>query len=951
MKKSKTHNIFCDKCDKNIELENFTKNPGRILSNVFSKFYNVYTDKKLDKLFIELPKICQNKIKFTTFFFPDKKKNSYSNSELDNGDLYIPELLTDSDYSFAGRNIMSFTDNNADNPLNPVIHLVVHDLQYDYKNNSQLYDGFNHTFSPEITSCCFYYINFLPYVTKQICLRYYNKFKIIINNFNTGYDKIPSFQEFEKLLSIEITQIRVFSMNIQINAYVRLTELSYNPLPINELISFYIVILPETPMESRRPNNNIGYFTVNNNITRLWLNNQKKIYLDPSVSTNYKDAIINCIEQYNNVFEPLINIRPFKLITMEDPDFPDDYDKHDLRYSRICSASNVNSSYTGLTSTIVDGRSGEILWFQILVQTESITDIPLVSTNNANMKISVNELFNKNLSKIINNRQLLLSKINKPCCTLYDKVRLSVNNNNFISYFKNIIMHEFGHCLGLRHNFAGSLNGNTDINGSIMDYPPIIDDYNTISVNDIVNITTLGSYDVMAIQYGYSVNVPELSDVPLYLTDEDMEYDPRCSKYDNGDLFEWADNEYALFTDSRTVLLDSVTNNIITNWEYTNLYLIKYIRLIKCSLDIMIRYMGSHMINIDNQTASRVECYKALNFIMKFIGQYKSDIVADSQLSDNTTSYCFNPTSDEIKYFVGSNKNTQFPINVVSDNIDTIIFSNLLDINRLNRMSNLEVNAEISNTKYDDSDLVTLAPYMSIKNLLFIIAFSPGIALGNIDEFPNLTKGEPYLYLPFDSTYRLRFTNSYMVSYCGIYLEDYVMPPYPLVPPPGIDSLIQEPLPIVMRGLFPEIILSGDITNSSGLSGIKIRNSYFEPILVNMPYNLMKRRILFLNILNDIIPYVNDYVRNIIYQIVDTIATIYDINNNISIINKLQSMNGTTDDISHCIAIYDKCVAIKTNIFINIQNVQKNNILSNLFLSSKKLSVFPTSLKNLLKKK
>lgn len=949
----------CEKCDKNPELEKYYKNPGRVfgMSNVFSQFYDVYIDDLMDKLLIKVPKVCNNKIKFTTIFFPDKKQNSYSNSELDNGDLYIPELITDADYSFAGRNTMSFADNNEENPRNPLIYLTVRDLQQELNkpltSNVELYDGHNFTFRPEVFGCCSYYIDFLPYVKKQVALRYYSKLQIILENLENDASKtVPSFNDFLSLFSMEVTQIRVFAMNIQINLYVRMTDLSSNPYPINELVSYYIVTLPETPMTARNSVSNVGYFTVGQNITRLRLENERRIYMDPSIPIIYKNIIKEGVELYNDVFETFLTSRPFKLIAYDDPDFPDDYDKHDLRYSRIASSSNVNSSYTGLASTIVDGRSGEILWFQVMIQTDSILEVPLISTNNTGMKISMTELFRPNLSKKILTRKNLLTKIKMPCCAIYDKYKLDASDGNFELYLKNVVMHELGHCLGLRHNFAGSLAGDTSTNGSIMDYPPIFDSYND-PITDTVNIATLGDYDVIALTYGYSDEIPDLSDVPLYLTDEDMEIDPRCSVYDNGTPLDWAQTEYDNYIIARERLLSAVQEGAITNWEYTNLWLFKYLRLIKGSVDIMTRYLGSYMLNgTTATTGTRVECYMALSYIMRFLGQYRSDIVVDPLLENNVVSYVLVPTVDELEYLTGSNRGSPFPLGIVQQNIDYLILSNLLNLNRLNRINDLEQSAEINGTTYNTGDVITNAPYMSLTDFLYILSFTPGIALGDINDFPNLTMGEPYLYLPFDSTYRLRFTNSYLIPYSGIYLEDsFVPPPYPMNPPPGVSSLIQEPMPIVTRGLFPEIILSGEISNTSGLSGIRVRDSYFSPLLVNIPINLMKRRIIFLDILNSILPNVNDSVRDIIYGIVDTIATIYDTTNvRTSLITKTENLGGRTEDVAHMIAIFEKCTAIKNQIFANVQNVQNINVLSKLFFSAKKSEIPASKSQNVSKK-
>lgn len=114
-----------------------------------------------------------------------------------------------------------------------------------------------------------------------------------------------------------------------------------------------------------------------------------------------------------------------------------------------------------------------------------------------------------------------------------------------------LVAHEVGHTLGLRHNFKAStvytleemnsedFKGNKTITGSVMDYTPVNINMDDGEIQGDYAMIDIGPYDMWAIEYGYTSGdtedilkraaEPEL----IYGTDEDTSgSDPRGRRYD-----------------------------------------------------------------------------------------------------------------------------------------------------------------------------------------------------------------------------------------------------------------------------------------------------------------------------------------------------------------------------------------------------------------------------------
>jgi hypothetical protein len=120
-------------------------------------------------------------------------------------------------------------------------------------------------------------------------------------------------------------------------------------------------------------------------------------------------------------------------------------------------------------------------------------------------------------------------------------------------FIKWVVMHEFGHTLGLRHNFVASTQLNLEQMGdealvsrlgtsaSVMDYIP----FNIAALKGGVDYfgQTIGSYDYWAIRYGY-LDIPEASN-----PDAEVYKLAQIAKAGKAEGYEWQGDETADFND------------------------------------------------------------------------------------------------------------------------------------------------------------------------------------------------------------------------------------------------------------------------------------------------------------------------------------------------------------------------------------------------------------------
>lgn len=139
-----------------------------------------------------------------------------------------------------------------------------------------------------------------------------------------------------------------------------------------------------------------------------------------------------------------------------------------------------------------------------------------------------------------------------------------------------LVCHEVGHTLGLRHNFKASSiytmkqinsnewKGKKPLAGSVMDYLPPNFNLESGEVQGDYSMISIGPYDKWAIEYGYTFDDPKkvasrCAEPELaYLTDDDTGGpDPLARRYDfSADPLDYAQNQIRIINQQRTHVLD-----------------------------------------------------------------------------------------------------------------------------------------------------------------------------------------------------------------------------------------------------------------------------------------------------------------------------------------------------------------------------------------------------------
>ena len=322
---------------------------------------------------------------------------------------------------------------------------------------------------------------------------------------------------------------------------------------------------------ARVPTEGVGFFKTERSktpkITRFSTTDygQTIKYYIKNVPEKYKPIFGQAFENWNVEFNKIIgrDLLSYEFIDANDPK-ADLLIPGDIRYNILEWDLNNKASYGGLGPSIANQFTGETLSANVLIQGPTIINLYTkwfaISEKARNLIASgrnseANELmsnFTKESSKEISERSNLKfalklgesldmtvhaqkQELEDPMIkNHFEIVPANVTFDDYMTgYFTEMLEHELGHNLGLRHNFKGNLGAyetgeKGSVSRSIMEY--LGRPYRYLSA--------IGLYDKMAISYGYRGVAPQ--HLNWFCTDEDQASDkvsitqksPECTKSD-----------------------------------------------------------------------------------------------------------------------------------------------------------------------------------------------------------------------------------------------------------------------------------------------------------------------------------------------------------------------------------------------------------------------------------
>ncbi|MEN3045214.1 MAG: zinc-dependent metalloprotease [Candidatus Hydrothermales bacterium] len=446
----------------------------------------------------------------------------------------------------------------------------------------------------------------------------------------------------------------------------------YRFLTIGIRFSFYK--LPDTPMRPRYADERVGYFIEAvmdfdrekeespfvRMITRWRLekkDNSKEIsepvkpitfYLDKSIPEEYRKFVREGVLAWNEAFEEA----GFKnaIVVKDAPDDPN-WDPEDIRYSTIRWVSAREMGYA-IGPSQVDPRTGEILNADILISASFVrgwlSDYQeLVDPLKFEREIKEVEDLDTYFKK--DNRRDRLCFYEKGLrhqigflYTVLESYGIVQSDNEFpIQYIgdaiRDLVMHEVGHTLGLKHNFRASssipfekLNDTSftrkhGLTISVMDYTPVNISSDPKKQGDFWN-KKVGEYDKWAIKFGYAPCYKQKDEETFAKTgelvespEEEVKYLKKIAKLNVNPFYTYGSDEDA----SLLLGVDPLT----TRWDLSS-DLLKYAQERLKIVENVLPKLENFVIKED-QSYSRLrnaflrvnyERYLALLHLVKFLG-------------------------------------------------------------------------------------------------------------------------------------------------------------------------------------------------------------------------------------------------------------------------------------------------------------------------------------------
>lgn len=238
-------------------------------------------------------------------------------------------------------------------------------------------------------------------------------------------------------------------------------------------------------------------------------------WIENTTPLEFRDAIREGVLQWNGAFEKA-GFKNAVAVKVQPDDAP--WDAGDIRYNVLRWTSSPNPPFGGYGPSFVNPRTGQILGSDIMLEF-------VYHTN----RVKYDKLYHLTASAYEDDRTLLAGDDGRLCSfgemmqanTLFGQTVLLADDANELEMkgmkreaMIELIMHEVGHTMGLNHNMKASqlyspdqlydkdfINGKSLV-GSVMDYTAINVTRDRSKQGHYYS-STLGPYDLWAIEYGY----------------------------------------------------------------------------------------------------------------------------------------------------------------------------------------------------------------------------------------------------------------------------------------------------------------------------------------------------------------------------------------------------------------------------------------------------------------
>ena len=415
-------------------------------------------------------------------------------------------------------------------------------------------------------------------------------------NFNRS--SIESIQSFEKNTNIKTKYVYI-NKNIS-NANNELAD----PRLYSIQVFHTFMSVPDDGYEPRMNDQRVGYFvtktddmTTTNTVNYRDLIHRWRLikkhrnaalsepvkpitwWIENSTPHEWRDTIKEGVLAWNVAFEKA----GFKnaIVVHEQPDDAD-WDAGDVQYNVLRWTSSPNPQYAGYGPSAVNPKTGEIISADIMLEFDIFKytndQNQLYDEKNENLNDKSHKSCKCSAIKYANQGlQFGNAVLQVTSAPQYELNRLQKE------YMKEVVMHEIGHTLGLRHNMKASQLYTPDqladknfiegkaLSGSIMDYMDI-NLTNDPSKQGQYYSTNIGPYDIWAIQYGYTPFKNESERVALlnkstlpelaFGTDEDDMREPDGNAVDPRIMIFDLSSDAITYSVNRIKLVNKLLKNI-----------------------------------------------------------------------------------------------------------------------------------------------------------------------------------------------------------------------------------------------------------------------------------------------------------------------------------------------------------------------------------------------------